>query len=43
MRNAYKILVEKPERKIKIQRPYLKERGFESVEWINLAQDKFQR
>jgi hypothetical protein len=48
MRNAYKILVVKPEEKRSLRRPgcrlednilmYLNERGWEGVDWMHLAQ-----
>jgi hypothetical protein len=51
MRNAYKILVRKPDRKRQLQnlkhiwedniRLNLRETGWEGVDWINLAQDRF--
>jgi hypothetical protein len=50
MRNAYKILVGKPERKRPLRRPGhrwednikvdLREIGFGGVDWMNLAQDR---
>jgi len=53
MRNAYKILLGKPEGKRSLGRPKrtwednirmdLREIGYEGVEWINLAQDRDQR
>jgi hypothetical protein len=53
MRNAYKILLGKPEGKRSLGRPNrtwednirmdLREIGYEGVEWINLAQDRDQR
>jgi hypothetical protein len=49
-RNAYRILVGKPERKKLIGRPrirwednirmYLRERGWGGIDWIHLAQDR---
>jgi hypothetical protein len=52
MRNVYKILVAKPERKRTLGRPMcrwediiksdLKGGGFEGVNWIHVAQDIFQ-
>jgi hypothetical protein len=52
MRNAYKILVGKPEGKIPCGRPglkcvdntglYLRQIWWEGVDWIHLAQDKDQ-
>jgi hypothetical protein len=51
MRNAYKILVLKPEEKGPLGRPrnrwkyikmYLKEIGLEGVDWIYMAQDRNQ-
>jgi hypothetical protein len=52
MRNAYNILVEKPERKRPIRRPRhrwqnnigmdLREIGWEGVEWMHMAQDRHQ-
>jgi hypothetical protein len=52
MRNAYKILVGKPEGKRPLGRPWhrwednikmdLKEIGFEGVDWIHLPQDRGQ-
>jgi len=52
MRNAYKILVGKPERKIALGRPRyrweynirldLGEIGWEDVDWIHLDQDRDQ-
>jgi hypothetical protein len=51
MRNAYKILVGKPEGKKVLRRPrhrwqdiriYLRERGWEVVDWIQLDQDRDQ-
>jgi hypothetical protein len=50
MRNAYKILVGKPEGKRPFRRPRcrcedniemgLRDRGLEGVDWINLAEDR---
>jgi hypothetical protein len=50
MRNAYKILVGKPEKKRPLERPksrwednmrmYVREIGWEGVDWIHLAQDR---
>jgi hypothetical protein len=51
MRNLYKILVGKPEDKRPLRRPrhrwedirmYLKEIGWEGVDWMHLAQDRDQ-
>jgi hypothetical protein len=51
MRNAYKILVRKPEGKRPLRRPRhrwnnirlnLRETGWEDVEWMHLAQDMDQ-
>jgi len=52
MRNAYKILVGKPERKRPLERPmhrwkdnikmYLREIGWEVVDWIYLTQGRNQ-
>jgi hypothetical protein len=51
-RNAYRILVEKPEGKIPLGRPrrrwvdnikiYLREIEWDGVDWIDLAQDRDQ-
>jgi hypothetical protein len=51
MRNSYKILIGKPERKIQFGRPRrrrgdmrmdLRETGWELVDWIRLAEDRLQ-
>jgi hypothetical protein len=51
-RNAYRILMRKPERKRPLGRPrrrwvdnikiYLREIGWDGVDWIDLAQDRDQ-
>jgi hypothetical protein len=51
-RNAYRILVEKPEGKRPLRRPRrgwvdnikidLREIGWDGMDWINLAQDRYQ-